>query len=250
MAADRFEDKPRAESQRREECEKELDLLDTKLARLRVLYDQYFMGVEKLEPMTLRIEVEKTLLRSRIPSLGSTVQRFRFRALQHRFTSYCGFWDRIVRLIEEGRIRRGVKGTQYRPKEPQLDAVEEPLAARKRRFKRSDLGGEEGSEAANGMASGSQPKLDPQAVSATAPPSPTPPAKGQSLDFHPTDIDSIYERFRVEKETAGQSTDKVTRELLAKSIDRIVTQLPGKEIRIRVTNKDGAISLAAVVKKS
>lgn len=248
--ADRFEEKQRADITRKEDCEKELDLIETKLARLRVLYDQYFMGVEKLEPMSPRTEIEKMLLRSRVGSLGTTVQRFRFRALQHRFTSYCGFWDRIVRLIEEGRIRRGIVGVGASlPKPPDEDSPDEPLSARRRRFKRDIFRGDEEQQsgAAGPQDTPQVPAQLPQASQVSL--SPTAPASGPT-DFSPADLDAIYSSFITAKSNVGEDTQKITKDLLGRSIERIVSKLPGKEVRIRVINREGSVSLSAVVKKT
>ena len=39
------------------EIERELDDLETRIDRLRALYEQYFLGIEKMEPLTARKEV-------------------------------------------------------------------------------------------------------------------------------------------------------------------------------------------------
>lgn len=228
MAADRYEDKPQLQQQRREECEKELDFIETKLARLRVLYDQYFMGVEKLEPMSARIEIEKTLLRSKISSLGSTVQRFRFRALQQRFTSYCGYWDRLVRLIEEGRIRRGIVGVAKRPDATgDEEGPDMPLSSKRKRFKRDIFRGDQE-----------------QPAEATAAPQP------EREEFKLDEVEAIYQRLVKEKSAAGEAVDKLSKEVISRSLERVAEKLAGQDVRIKIAKKDGAVSIVAVVKKS
>ncbi len=228
MAADRYEDKPQLQQQRRDDCEKELDLIENKLARLRVLYDQYFMGVEKLEPMSPRIEIEKTLLRSKVISMGSTVQRFRFRALQQRFTSYCGYWDRIVRLIEEGRIRRGIVGVGARKTQPG-DSLQPdmPLSAMRKRFKRDIFKGDEAPDKA--AAAQAAPERD---------------------EFRVDEVDAIYQRLLREKTAAGEAVDKLSRDVISRSLDRVAEKLAGQDVRIKIAKKEGGVSIVAVVKKS
>ncbi|GEM_PF-2134466 len=219
--ADRYEDKPHLQQQRREECERELDLIETKLARLRVLYDQYFMGVEKLEPMSARMDIEKTLLRSKIQSLGSTVQRFRFRALQQRFTSYCGYWDRIVRLIEEGRIRRGIVGVAARKAGVADEETAAPLSAMRKRFKREIFRGDE----------------------EAAPPS------EQRTEFRADEVDAIFGKLVAEKTAAGESVEKLSRDVVARSLEKVMAKLGNQDVRIKIAKKDGAVSMVAVLKK-
>lgn len=229
MAADRYEDKPQLQQQRREECEKELDFIETKLARLRVLYDQYFMGVEKLEPMSARLEIEKTLLRSKIASLGSTVQRFRFRALQQRFTSYCGYWDRLVRLIEEGRIRRGIVGVAKRSdSQDDNGGPDMPLSSKRKRFKRDIFRGDQ---------------EPPREVPALTP-------AGDREEFKLDEVDAIFQRLLKEKSAAGEAVDKLSRDVISRSLERVAEKLAGQDVRIKIARKDGTVSMVAVVKKS
>jgi len=108
MPQDRTDDHGQGKGVLKEKFDDDLADLDQKISRLRVLYDQYFMGIERVEPLMQRGEIAKFFLRSNIPQRGNTAHKFRYRSLQQKFTSFCGYWDRIVRLIEDGKIRRGV----------------------------------------------------------------------------------------------------------------------------------------------
>jgi len=86
----------------------EINSLDTKLADVKFLYEQYFIGMEKKEPFKLRKEVQdiiKVLTRTYIKS---TVQKFRFHALIAKYATYSRLWDRILREIEEGTYKRDI----------------------------------------------------------------------------------------------------------------------------------------------
>ena len=43
------------------EIERELEELESRIERLRALYEQYFMGIEKLEPQIPRKDVERRI---------------------------------------------------------------------------------------------------------------------------------------------------------------------------------------------
>ncbi|MBI5478773.1 MAG: hypothetical protein HY906_07960, partial [Deltaproteobacteria bacterium] len=45
-----------------ENLEDILEALEQKIDRLKVLYDQYFMGIEKVEPLVVRKDVNRTIL--------------------------------------------------------------------------------------------------------------------------------------------------------------------------------------------
>jgi hypothetical protein len=82
--------------------------LEIRLERLRALYDQYFMGIEKLEPTVARTEVDKRIDAIRREPIRNTALKFRFQTLVARYQTYQQLWGRICRQIEEGTYRRDV----------------------------------------------------------------------------------------------------------------------------------------------
>jgi hypothetical protein len=90
----------------REQVTELLNHLEKDLKGLEIVYEQYFLGLEKRSPeqqrnkMTLRI---RKLINLYIPQ---TDLRFRLQSLISRFNSYSSYWDRIQRLIEEGKYER------------------------------------------------------------------------------------------------------------------------------------------------
>lgn len=100
---------------------------DTKLRRLRVLYDQWFMGIERVEPQSARNEVERLLSLLRGVHIRNTALRFRLNQLLQRFTAYSTYWKRVTRQIEEGTYKRDVLRAR---KMRQQAEVERPARAR------------------------------------------------------------------------------------------------------------------------
>ena len=90
------------------EIQRELDELDTRLERLRVKYDQFFTGIEKMLPYVQRKDVDRRFQALQRVQMRNTGMRFRFQTLVQRFTSYQTYWNRITRQIEEGTFRRDV----------------------------------------------------------------------------------------------------------------------------------------------
>jgi hypothetical protein len=84
----------------------QLDELDTRLDRLRALYEQYFVGIEKIEPHVQKKDVERRVQTLRKMQLRNTAARFRFQGLVQKYTTYQTYWQRIVRQIEEGTFKR------------------------------------------------------------------------------------------------------------------------------------------------
>ncbi len=81
-------------------------LLDQKLKELIVKYDQYFLGLEKREPLQLFDAVEKLIRRYSSVMISNTMYRYRFSMLTARFNTYREHWNRTLKLINEGRYSR------------------------------------------------------------------------------------------------------------------------------------------------
>lgn len=90
------------------EIERELDELETRIERLRALYEQYFMGLEKLEPLIVRKDVDRRIWVLRRVQIRNTALRFKFQTLVQRYNTFQQYWLRITREIENGTYRRDV----------------------------------------------------------------------------------------------------------------------------------------------
>ncbi|APR85875.1 Transcriptional regulatory protein algP [Minicystis rosea] len=90
------------------EIDKELEELDTKIDQLRALYEQYFMGIERLEPQKPRQDVERRLKVLRREQIRNTAQRFKFNVLVQKLNTMQQYWNRVVREMENGTFKRDV----------------------------------------------------------------------------------------------------------------------------------------------
>ena len=90
------------------QIEQELDELEGRLERLRALYEQYFLGLEKLEPTVLRKDIDRKMWALRREQIRNTGLRFKFQMLVQRYNTYQQYWTRVVREIESGTYRRDI----------------------------------------------------------------------------------------------------------------------------------------------
>jgi len=88
----------------------EIELLDSKIARLKIEYEQYFMRVLKREPAKLRDEVDKLVLFYSNKNLTNTSLRFKYNTIVAKYNSYKQYWTRTLRAIEEGDFCRKAEG--------------------------------------------------------------------------------------------------------------------------------------------
>ncbi|HEY6557040.1 MAG TPA: MXAN_5187 C-terminal domain-containing protein [Polyangiaceae bacterium] len=89
-----------------EELDVQLGELEVRIERLRALYEQYFLGFEKLEPSVARKDVDRRIWTLRREHIRNTARRFKLQTLIQRYNTFQQYWHRICREIENGTYRR------------------------------------------------------------------------------------------------------------------------------------------------
>ena len=87
---------------------------EVQLSRLKHLYEQWFQGIERIEPQIPRKQFERTMHALRKVQPRNTALRFRFQTLLQRYTTMQTYWRRIGRQIEEGTYRRDLLRARQR----------------------------------------------------------------------------------------------------------------------------------------
>jgi hypothetical protein len=110
-----------------EQAEQEnlIEELETRVDRLRGLYDQYFMGIEKMIPSVPQKEVERRFYVLRREQIRNTALRFRFQNVLLKYNTYQTYWMRICRQIEEGTYKRDVRRANARFANPPAKSKKE-----------------------------------------------------------------------------------------------------------------------------
>ena len=84
----------------------DIALFEQGLHELIIKYEQYFLGMEKREPLKLLDEVEKAARKYLNVPIVNTMLKFRYNSLVASFRTHSQKWNRINRLIEEGKYSR------------------------------------------------------------------------------------------------------------------------------------------------
>jgi hypothetical protein len=84
----------------------DLIILEQQLKELITRYEQYFVGLEKREPQALFNSVEKMVRRYANVPINNTMYKHKYNMLVARFNTYREQWNRILRLIDEGKYSR------------------------------------------------------------------------------------------------------------------------------------------------
>lgn len=90
----------------------DIDQLESKIARLKVEYEQYFMRLVKREPAKLRDEVDRLILQYSTKKITNTSVKFRYNSITAKYSSYKQYWSRVLRAIEEGTYQREAAQSQ------------------------------------------------------------------------------------------------------------------------------------------
>lgn len=90
----------------------DIELLDSKISKLKVDYEQYFMRVLKREPAKLRDEIDRLVLYYSTKNITNTSLKFKLNSVIGKYTSYKQYWTRVLRAIEEGTYYRKAEGAE------------------------------------------------------------------------------------------------------------------------------------------
>lgn len=82
--------------------EEEINLLEKKITELKTSYDLFFLRVQKVEPIKLRNEILDQIRKLSNRSITSIALNFKFNTLASKFSTYCQYWDRMLKQLEEG----------------------------------------------------------------------------------------------------------------------------------------------------
>ena len=104
-----------------------LDTLETLLERTKILYEQYFMGIQKIPPSQLHRDIERKIRELTQEQIRNTALRFRLTTVTQKFGSYNTYWKRTLTAIEQGRYARDIQRAQRRAQRMGEDVPDELL---------------------------------------------------------------------------------------------------------------------------
>lgn len=81
--------------------------LEMKINQLRIDYDQYFSGILKIPPFKLQEEIKRMIRLYSGKNIHNTALNFRYKSQVARYSTYDSMWQRHIRLINDGTLKRG-----------------------------------------------------------------------------------------------------------------------------------------------
>ncbi|MCG8417410.1 MAG: hypothetical protein MJE77_05635 [Proteobacteria bacterium] len=112
-----------------------LDTLERLLERSKTLYEQYFMGIQKVAPAQLHRDAERKIRELTQMQIRNTALRYRLSTLTQKFGVYNTYWRRTMREIEQGRYVRDIARVRRKAARRGEDLPEEIIASMPKRVR-------------------------------------------------------------------------------------------------------------------
>jgi hypothetical protein len=241
-----------AARKRDEFLNEKLDELDKRMDQCRTLYELWFNGIEKREPLWYRQEILREITRILRLELNNAVDRFRFRNIQARFNAMVQYWNRICFQRERGsyhkdlhRMRRRMgspkedKAKQTTPSEQRESQTEHPKLTQ-HKTSTEPLHTEKTSTQTN--STNIEPQNSPSTNSLAS----------SATQISEERVQKIYRTYLKAKERCRESTEDINYEGVANSLKQQVQRLQERgyrDIDFQVVIHDGKAAIKPVGKK-
>jgi hypothetical protein len=205
--------------------------LEEELEEIKVKYEMYFIGAERMEPARRRDDLKRAIARLKNAFTRNAGIRFRVQALHARYLSYERLWLRSAREKEMGTYRRDV------------------LKARRKAAEASKPGGAEGNAPIPAVPERAAAPVQPPPLPAARPPSPPAPSAATMTE---PEIRVLYDAYVAAKKSCNEDVSKVSYEALARTVTKqtpeIAAKFKAKRVEFKVSVRDGKAVLTAVPK--
>ena len=91
-----------------EKLAEDLDILDEAMTNLQVLYEKYFLGIDRRPPDQERKKVGSKMRELRTTLVTNTALKFRINTMFAKLISFERMWDRTLMEVENGTYKRDV----------------------------------------------------------------------------------------------------------------------------------------------
>jgi hypothetical protein len=227
--------------------------LEEELEEIKVKYEMYFLGIERMEPARRRDELKRNIARLKNAFTRNAGLRFRIQALHARYLAYERLWMRSAREKEDGTYRRDLLKARRRRIAEAKSGATKRSGPESEDVDLSDFGPEEA------VAEPSSPAPDVAEAEAAEPPAPAkdPAAKRAPEVQRPApaalsegQMRALYDAYVEAKKRCNEDVSKLTLQAVAQSVNKqipeIVSRYKAREVEFKVVIKDGKAILKAV----
>lgn len=252
--------------------------IEEELAKLRVMYEQYFLGIERKPPVQEHNALKRHVQKLKAMNIRATVIKFKVQSLAASVLTYERLWDRTLREIEAGTYHRDLFKARLHAKKraeeeklkkgPSAEAfdvdedvdisdIDEAPAPKFPPLPSLAVAAKAGPPAPLGVApKAAAPLVAPPRPSAPAPPRPSAPAPAPvaaSGGLSEQKIKAIYDAYvmakrRCNEDVSSLSLDSVA-STLRKQVPELMKQHKARSVEFKVVIKDGKAVLRALPKE-
>ncbi len=199
-----------------------LDELEQKLFLLKMNYEKYFAGIDRVEPYREREELRRTIRELVEEQIKNPTQQFKFQGLKARFQIFELYWTRNLKMMEDG-------------------------THPKMRFKADAKVAQAAARAAAAAAAGVP--ADPHADAKAAEQEQVLRERSERMEREERAYKLVYDKYMEARKACGQSTElgfEVVREALNKQVRQIKSTYNVESVKFRVVVEEGKAKVKAV----
>jgi hypothetical protein len=235
-----------------EQLAENLDALEEELEEIKVKYEMYFIGAERMEPARRRDDLKRDIARMKNAFTRNAGIRFRIQALHARYLSYERLWLRSAREKEQGTYRRDLlkarrKGAEGKVAERAAERTAERTAERP-----ATTLPPAGAETASPSPPAAAATPAPTSASPRPPPLPQRPAPTPPPAMAEPELRALFDAYVAAKRSCNEDVSKLSYEALARTVAKqspeIAARFKAKRVEFKVAVKDGKAVLTAVPK--
>jgi hypothetical protein len=226
--------------------------LEEELEEVKVKYEMYLLGAERMEPARRRDDLKRSVARLKNAFTRNAGLRFRIQALHARYLSYERLWLRSAREKEAGTYRRDVMRARLRASREAARPRPEGEATRSRGAAEVERAEAAAAAASPPESAGASPAVaggSPAGGTGPRPvPASPPPAPGFQLGEAETRalFDAWVEAKRRCHEDVGGLTPEGLGRSLARQVPAILEKFKARRVEFKVVVQDGKAILKAV----
>src|SRR3954466_9378936 len=94
--------------QSQEKLQEELDAMDQSISELQVVYEKFFLGIDRRPPDRERKRISDRMRVLKATQVKNTALKFRLHTMFAKLISFERMWDRTLREMEDGTYHRDV----------------------------------------------------------------------------------------------------------------------------------------------
>lgn len=232
----------------------EVEDLEKDIHELRATYELYFMGVEKLEPVTQRDLIKSKLRRWQERKPRNTALRFKIQQLKARMVSLENYWQRTNRQREAGTYRRDQAKVQRREAELMRQQIQQE---REKNPRQATVMGAEappvgGQLMTSGEMQSARNRADtPNVNGGGGGPRAARPSAKSAEDLTEPKLRKLYKTYIHARRRCGEGADLRYEDMAAalrKQVPRLMKQTGAKSVEFKVVIRSGKAVLKAVPK--